>query len=230
MGKEDKVPHFAIGKSKKTKNSLEIPEENGKPKWEVVPSQQDLEFQKFWSENGEKIVMQKWKEKYGDYMEENEEKNDIIDTIDKSQENEPENHTKSWNELWQDLWTAICTEEYEKFTNLKNSDEVPDMEQVIEDLTQKVVIQDEVVENAQESQKSMRGLGFWIEKLKGEEIESKDNLSTHVNVDQNDLTEAVDAEKDQNPKEIKTNTEVRYHFLKPKNSSFESFCRFVEEI
>ena len=220
MGKENKVPHFSIGKTKKTKNVSEAPE-NGKPKWEVVHSQLDEEFQRFWSEQGEKIVMQKWKEKYGEYME-NEEKKDIIENKeeiidnniqddDEVKETETENHSKSWNEIWQDHWAAVCTEEYEKFTKLKNSEEVTDelnMEQVIQDLTQKVVIQDKGDEktsenvNAQECQKPMRGLGFWIEKLKDEEMESKDNLSTHVNVDNtDDLTEAVDTETDQHSKE-----------------------------
>merc|ERR1711860_454719 len=112
-----------------------------------------------------------------------------IQDDDEVKETETENHSKSWNEIWQDHWAAVCTEEYEKFTKLKNSEEVTDelnMEQVIQDLTQKVVIQDKCDEktsenvDAQECQKPMRGLGFWIEKLKDEEMESKDNLSTHV--------------------------------------------------
>ena len=124
IGNEEKVPHFSIGKPKQTK-SYETPEVYKVPKWQVISSEVDEEFQKFWAENAEKIVMQKWKEKYGEYMAENEAKSDNAENHDEK-ENEHEIHSKSWDELWQEHWNQIHTEEYEKFAKSSKVKDVTD--------------------------------------------------------------------------------------------------------
>ena len=75
MGHEDKIPQFQITKAKSHEKSKAVNVSSiqiGKPQWQPVQNESDRKFQEFWAQNGEQIVMKKWKELYGDYMEKSE--------------------------------------------------------------------------------------------------------------------------------------------------------------
>lgn len=168
------------------------------PKWQPVirenNPQAEAEFEKFWLENGEKIVRQKWDELYGDYVVK-EGQDEQVEKVENDQiENAEETEEKSWNDLWQDLWAKTCLEEFNKFVlNFGKVQSDQKIDDITKDLEEKVSITDE---------KAPRGMAYWAKVAFSETEVSQSNLSTLVNIDTEEALLDVNDELD-NASEIK---------------------------
>ena len=187
-------------------------------KWQPVLSSKDItpeyekEFSHFWTENGEKLVRERWDQLYGDYIVKEDDDKTAVETNKPDEDHESiensdneqkiEHEGASWTELWQDHWAKICKQEYAKFMlekiqanrelQLQKQKELEQSE--VKDTSDDLPSQS----NSNEKDPPLRSMSYWLQKINSEAENSQSNLSTVVNFDPDEITDEVFIEADQN--------------------------------